>query len=152
MAQLQAQLEAAGRGVRLEYVLAVPAARYGEFRAELQSLEATHDAAVAWEGEMLWATGDEKDPADPPRQYRLVVAHDPVVAQRRSQARREQMRELIALGQQWGGRLDAQDAGERREGEVDGHRFTSSCARLIWASRPLPRLRRMSRTSPMTTR
>lgn len=116
LAQLQAQLEAAGRGVRLEYVLAVPAARYGEFKAELQSLDATHDAAVAWEGEMLWATGDKKDPADPPRQYRLVVAHDPAVAQRRSQARREQMRELIALGQQWGGRLDAQDAGERRRG------------------------------------
>lgn len=31
LAQLQAQLDAAGRGVRLEYVLAVPAARYGEF-------------------------------------------------------------------------------------------------------------------------
>ena len=116
LAQLQAQLDAAGRGVRLEYVLAVPAARYGEFKAELQWLVTTHDAAVAWEGELLWATGDEKDPADPPRQHRLVVAHDPVVAQRRSQARREQMRELIALGEQWGGRLDAQDAGERRRG------------------------------------
>ena len=102
--------------MRLEYVLAVPAARYGEFRAELQSLDAKHDAATTWVDEMRWATGDEKDPADPPRQHRLVVAHDPVVAQRRSQARREQMRELIALGQQWGGRLDAQDAGQRRRG------------------------------------
>jgi hypothetical protein len=116
LAELQAQLDAAGRGVRLEYVLAVPTARYGEFKTELQSLDATHDAAAAWEGEMRWSTGDAKDPADPPRQHRLVVAHDPVVAQRRSQARREQMRELIALGQQWGGRLDAQGAGERRRG------------------------------------
>jgi hypothetical protein len=65
---------------------------------------------------MRWTTGDANDPTDPPRQHRLVVAHDPVVAQRRSQARREQMRELIALGQQWGGRLDAQDAGQRRRG------------------------------------
>ena len=120
LAQLQAKLEATGRGVRLEYVLAVPAARYGEFRAELQSLDAAHDAAhdaaAAWVDEMRWATGDENDPVDPPRQYRLVVAHDPVVAQRRRQARREQMRELIALGQQWGARLDAQDAGQRRRG------------------------------------
>jgi len=116
LAQLQAKLDAAGRGVRLQYVLAVPAARYGEFKAELQSLDATHDAATAWVDEMRWATGDANDPADPPRQHRLVVAHDPVVAQRRSQARREQMRELIALGQQWGGRLDAQDAGQRRRG------------------------------------
>ncbi len=30
--------------------------------------------------------------------------------------RREQLRELIALGEQWGGRLDAQDAGVRRRG------------------------------------
>lgn len=52
----------------------------------------------------------------PPREHRLVVAHDPLVAQRRSQARREQMRELIALGQHWGGRLDDQDAGQRRRG------------------------------------
>ena len=116
LAQLQAELDAAGRGVRLEYVLAVPAARYGEFRAELQALDAAHDPALAWDDEMLWATGNDKDPNDPPRQYRLVVAHDPQAAQRRSQARREQMRELIALGEQWGGRLDAQDAGERRRG------------------------------------
>ena len=116
LAQLQAELDAAGRGVRLEYVLAVPAARYGEFRAELQALDAAHDSALTWDDEMLWATGNDKDPNDPPRQYRLVVAHDPQAAHRRSQARREQMRELIALGQQWGGRLDAQDAGERRRG------------------------------------
>jgi len=116
LAQLQAALDAAGRGVRLEYVLAVPATRYGEFKAELQSLDAAHDAAATWVDEMRWATGDANDPAAPPRQQRLVVAHDPVVAQRRSQVRREQMRELIALGQQWGGRLDAQDAGQRRRG------------------------------------
>jgi hypothetical protein len=120
LAQLQAKLQAAGRGVRLEYVLAVPAARYGEFRAELQSLDVAHDGEhgtqAAWVDEMRWTTGKQSDPAEPPRQYRLVVAHDPVAAQRRSQARREQMRELIALGQQWGGQLDAQDAGQRRRG------------------------------------
>ena len=116
LAQLQAELDAAGREVCLEYVLAVPAARYGEFKAELQALDAMHDAALAWEDELVWTSGEEADPASRASRYRLVVAHDPVVAQRRSQARREQMRELIALGEQWGGRLDAQDAGERRRG------------------------------------
>lgn len=84
-------------------------------------LAATHDAggdtAATWVDDMRWTTGDEKDLADLPRQHRLVVAHDPpAVAQRRSQARREQMREPSALGQQWGGRLAAQDAGQRRRG------------------------------------
>jgi hypothetical protein len=73
----------------------------------LQSLDAAHDAGddtvATWVEEMRWAIGDEKDPADPPRQHRLVVAHDPVMAQRRSQARRDQMRGLIALGQQSAG-------------------------------------------------
>jgi hypothetical protein len=116
LTELQTELDAAGRGVRLEYVLAVPAARYGEFRQELQALDAAHDPALAWDDEMLWVTGNDKDPHDPPRSLRLVVSHDPQAAQRRSQARREQMRELIALGEQWGGRLDAQDIGERRRG------------------------------------
>ena len=116
LTELQTELDAAGRGVRLEYVLAVPAARYGEFRQELQALDAAHDPAQAWDDEMLWVTGNDKDPHDPPRSLRLVVSHDPQAAQRRSQARREQMRELIALGEQWGGRLDAQDIGERRRG------------------------------------
>ena len=120
LAELQATLDAAGRGVRLEYVLAVPAARYGEFKAELQALDATHsiadDTPAAWVDEMRWTTGNEKDPDDPPRQHRLVVAHDPVAAQRRSLARRQQIQELTALGQQWGGRLDEQDAGKRRRG------------------------------------
>ncbi len=118
LAELQATLDAAGRGVRLEYVLAVPAARYGEFKAELQALDAAHSTAdespAAWVDEMRWTTGDVKDPDNPPRQYRLVVAHEPIAAQRRSLARRQQIQELTALGQQWGGRLDEQDAGKRK--------------------------------------
>jgi hypothetical protein len=116
LGQLQAELDAGGRGVRLEYVLAVPAARYGEFKAELQALDAKHDATAPWIDEMCWSTGDTDRRATPPQQHRLVLAHDPEVAQRRSALRREQLRELLSLGEQWGGRLDAQDAGVRRRG------------------------------------
>jgi transposase len=49
-------------------------------------------------------------------QRRLVIAHDPEVAQRRTQARNKAITELLALGEQWGGKLDAQDAGARRRG------------------------------------
>lgn len=45
-----------------------------------------------------------------------MVAHDPQAAQRRALARRQQVDELITLRQPWGGRLDAQDPGERRRG------------------------------------
>jgi len=44
---------------------------------------------------------------------RLIVAHDPEVAQRRTQERRKQIDELVKQGQEWGGLLDAQDAGKK---------------------------------------
>ena len=47
---------------------------------------------------------------------RLVIAHDPEVAERRTQARNKAITELLALGEQWGGKLDAQDVGARRRG------------------------------------
>ena len=55
-------------------------------------------------------------PAPTITQRRLVIAHDPEVAQRRTQARNKAITELLALGEQWGGKLDAQDAGARRRG------------------------------------
>ena len=127
LAALQAELDAAASpgqaAVRLDYVLAVPAARYGEFKAELQALDATQDATTPWVAEMAWRTADKpstegttKGEAKVVRTHRLVVAHDPAAAQRRTQARRDQIAELIALGQQWGGRLDAQDTGQRQRG------------------------------------
>ncbi len=115
MAALQSELDRAGGGVQLEYVLAVPAARYGQFKDQLQALDATHDATTAWVDEMAWTTGNPKE-AHAMRRHRLVVAHDPVAAQRRQQARRARMNELIDLGLQWSGQLDAQDGGQRRRG------------------------------------
>ena len=83
LGQLQAELDAGHRGVRLEYVLAVPAARYGEFKAELQALDAKHDATAPWTDEIRWSTAEtNRRAATAPQQHRLVVAHDPEVAQR----------------------------------------------------------------------
>ena len=173
---LQGELDALGRGVQLQYVLAVPAARYGDFKKALRKLDAGHDASTEWADEMRWtsehedddeedgaaagaaaadaaaddaddagcggaaplgavspavprpvaataastsASGGTQDTADGvahPAQYdyRVIVAHDPETAQRRSQARRAQLDELIALGQQWSGQLDEQDGGGKR--------------------------------------
>lgn len=110
---LQNKLRDDGRELTLDYVLAVPAARYGEFKDELQQLDAQHDSTKPWVAEMTWERNAD---APQPQRYRLVLAHDPEAAQRRTQARREQIAELVALGEQWGGRLDAQDSGQRRRG------------------------------------
>lgn len=104
LTKLQATLASEGRTVRLEYILAVPAARYGEFADALRALAGEHQADKPWVAQMTW------------QQRRLVIAHDPEVAARRTQARNTAIAELLALGQQWGGKLDAQDAGARRRG------------------------------------
>ena len=109
---LQQKLREAGRDVTLDYVLAVPAARYGEFKAELQQACEHSDAQQPWVAELSWPHGGDEAAGA----HRLVLAHDPVVAQRRTLARQQQIDELIALGQKWSGRLDEQDAGQRKRG------------------------------------
>jgi len=102
-----------------QYVLALPAAGYGEFKSELHALDAAHDATGQRVAEMAWRTTEKPTTKGVPevvREHRLVVAHDPDASQRRTQARRDQIAELVALGQKWGGRLDEQDAGQRRRG------------------------------------
>jgi transposase len=104
LTQLQATLASQGRAVSLEYIIAVPAARYGEFADELSALAAERPVEKPWIGQTTW------------QQRRLVISHDPEVGARRTQARNTAIQELLALGQQWGGKLDAQDAGARRRG------------------------------------
>jgi Transposase DDE domain len=138
---LRAELATAGRAVSLEYVLAVPAARYGEFKDELLALDKANAGTAPWVAETTWTHGRDKDapsqddgampaaaprrraskPAPPPVRYRLVVAHDPEVAARRTQARRQEIAELVALGEQWGGKLTAQETdtgGKRARGRA----------------------------------
>jgi transposase len=120
LAKLQATLAAEGRVVRLEYVLAVPAARYGDFADDLRASASAQPADRPWVTETTWQSHSKSSSksspplANTPR--RLVIAHDPEVAERRTQARNKAITELLALGEQWGGKLDAQDAGVRRRG------------------------------------
>ena len=120
LAKLQATLAADGRAVSLEYVLAVPAARYGDFAEALRASAGAQPADQPWVAETTWQSQSKSSlPAAPAltiTQRRLVIAHDPEVAQRRTQARNKAITELLALGEQWGGKLDAQDAGARRRG------------------------------------
>ena len=134
--RLQAELDAQGAGVQVQYVLAVPAMRYGEFEDELTQMQARHDDAITWVDEMPWQwkkkprgksnqksaePTPEDTPADgveptPQPTLRVVVAHDPQAGARRTERRHAKIAEIVALGQQWGGQLDAQDAGQRGRG------------------------------------
>lgn len=104
LSQLQDTLQAEGIKIRLEYVLAVPAARYGEFAQSLRVMVKAQEPQTSWVSELDWQS------------RRLIVAHDPEVALRRTQERRKQIDELVKQGQEWGGQLDAQDAGQKRRG------------------------------------
>ncbi len=99
--KLQAQLKKDGRDVALEYILAVPAARYGDFADDLKNLHQSQDASKEWCGETQW------------NDSRLVVAHDPLAANRRSVARDKTIAELVKLGQQCSVKLDEQDESKR---------------------------------------
>jgi transposase len=124
LAKLQATLAAEGRAVSLEYVLAVPAARYGDFAEALRASAGSQPADKPWVAETTWQSPPKSSSkASPPSALassttprRLVIAHDPEVADRRTQARNKAITELLVLGEQWGGKLDAQDAGARRRG------------------------------------
>jgi len=96
--KLQAQLKKDGRDVAVEYILAVPAARYGDFAEDLKKLNEAQQPGQEWCSETQWNSS------------RLVVAHDPIAAVRRTAARDKTMAELLKMGQQCSVKLDAQDA------------------------------------------
>ena len=104
LGKLQAQLKKDGRDVAIEYILAVPAARYGDFADDLKLLSGAQAPDQQWCAETKW------------QDNRLVVAHDPVAAARRGQVRNKTIAELVAMGQQCSGKLDGQDAGQRAKG------------------------------------
>ncbi|CAZ88409.1 transposase [Thiomonas arsenitoxydans] len=120
LATLQATLAGEGRAVSLEYVLAVPTARYGDFAEALRTSASSQPADQPWVAESTWQSSSKSSSKSTspsaPIQRRLVIAHDPEVARRRTQARNKAITELLALGEQWGGKLDAQDAGASRRG------------------------------------
>ena len=104
LAELQAILLPGGGP--LEFILAVPGRRYGDFVDLLgplhaaQCVDATQEVLV----ETVW------------NKLRLVVAHDPKVALEAGTKRDVRIAELHAQAAQWVGKLDAQDSGKRARG------------------------------------
>ena len=93
-------------GEPLEFVLAVPGRRYGEFADLLSPFQAQCvDAEHEEIGEIPW------------RGMRLVVAHNPVVAREASALRRERIETLEGQANAWVGKLDAQDSGVKIRGK-----------------------------------
>ncbi len=91
-------------GQPLEFILAVPGRRYGEFAELLQPLH----AAAAPEGETVAETSWEG--------LRLVVAHNPQRAQEQTAKRTARMAALEARASDLANKLDGQDAGQKKRG------------------------------------
>ena len=93
-------------GAPLEFVLAVPGRRYGEFATLLGDFHRDHCAKANKEvtGERVW------------QDRRLIVAHDPERAREARTLRRERLATLEAQALAWSGKLDAQDKGARARG------------------------------------
>ena len=93
-------------GELLEFVLAVPGRRYSEFADLLGAFQAQcAEATQEIVGELPW------------RNLRLVVAHNPEVAQEAQALRRERIETLERQASTWVGKLDAQDAGVKVRGK-----------------------------------
>jgi transposase len=98
------RLKAAG-GRPLEFILAVPGRRYGEFVELLQPLQARAQSATTQiVGEATW------------QGQRLVVAHNPERAREQTALRRDRIWQLEARAAQLAGKLDGQEAGEVHRG------------------------------------
>jgi transposase len=92
-------------GQALEFILAVPGRRYGEFAEVLQSFQAKVGTAreeiideAHWQG------------------LRLVVAHHPERSREQTVLRRERIATLQDKANQWASKLDGQEAGVKARG------------------------------------
>jgi transposase len=92
-------------GQALEFILAVPGRRYGEFVEVLQAFQAK---AITAEQETVEET--------PWHGLRLVVAHHPQRAKEQTLLRQERIAALQAQAQAWAGKLDGQDSGQVNRG------------------------------------
>lgn len=87
-------------GRTLEFILAVPARRYGELVETFRTL--------AFDAEGLAETTFAG--------HRLIVAHDPLRAAEQGEARRARIAELDAMAEKMVGKLNAQDEGATPQG------------------------------------
>jgi hypothetical protein len=98
--ELTALAEQARGGRTLEFILAVPARRYGELVETFRGLAFDEDglAEASFAG------------------HRLIVAHDPLRAAEQGDRRRGRIAELEAMAEKMVSRLDAQDEGQTARG------------------------------------
>jgi len=90
----------------LEFILAVPARRYGDFEDILGEFHRNRCSQATAEvtGEFQW------------QGYRLIVAHRPDIAQEQGRRRDEQIATLEEDAARWTGKLNDQDEGKRARG------------------------------------
>lgn len=107
-----ATLEALGeeQGLAVDYILAVPARRYGEFSERMAEWHPRLEREAQERG------GAPAVMEAPWQERRLVIAHDPERAAEQSQARRERIAEIEAEGDRLARRLDEQDEGKPLRG------------------------------------
>jgi transposase len=106
----------------LEYILAVPGRRYGEFEPVLQDFQ----AKVTEQARQRQVLRDAGQPATPAEtvdearwlERRLVVAHQPERAGEQSAKRAARLAELQARAQTLADKLTAQDDGQRSRGRA----------------------------------
>jgi transposase len=93
-------------GNKLEFILAVPGRRYGDFVELLEPFHSEQCAPAKAEvlGEVVW------------NKLRLVIAHDPQVALDTGAKRDARIAELKKQADQWVGKLDSQDDGKKQRG------------------------------------
>jgi len=84
---------------RIEFILAVPARRYGELAETVIAVDASKETSEACYGE-----------------HRLIVDYDPDAAARQQQRRRDKLDALMIQGQKLADKLDRQDAGQVARG------------------------------------
>lgn len=106
--QLAGLEELAVAGTTLEYILAVPARRYGELTDTVSNLDFTATTEDPAEGDRIRETTWQG--------RRLIVAHDPLTAAQQTAERQNRLADLLAQGEQWVQKLDAQDQGLRFKG------------------------------------
>ena len=92
-------------GRMLEFILAVPARRYGDFLEILTQFQAKiTDQEQETIDETLW------------QDKRLVIAHHPVRAKEQTEWRKAKIKDLEDKANKWAGKLDEQDTGTKYRG------------------------------------
>lgn len=105
-------------GTTVGYILAVPARRYAELAETVAKLDFTPTPEDPAEGDRIRETRWQD--------RRLIVAHDPATAAAQTAERETRLGELLAQGEDWVRKLDAQDQGKR----FPGRRLTDQGAAL----------------------